>query len=318
MTMIGFALSSEEHRPRDMVRFAALGEELGLPTCWVTDHFHPWVDAQGNSPFVWSVIGGIASATEKLRVGTGVTCPTIRIHPAIIAQAAATSADMLPGRFFLGVGSGENLNEHILGDRWPPAGIRLEMLEEAVEVMRKLWEGDEVTHYGKHYTVENARLYTVPDELPPIYVSAFGPKAVELAARVGDGYVNTSPDPEPLQRYREQGGKGPSLVGPKVCWGEDEQQCRKMAFELWPNSGLSGELAQELRTPKHFEQASSVLEESDVADSLPCGPDPEKHVESLKQYLDAGYDELYVTQIGPEQEGFLRFLAKEVVPRLGV
>ena len=221
-------------------------------------------------------------------------------------------------RFFLGVGSGENLNEHILGDRWPPAGMRLEMLEESIEVIRKLWSGDQVTHYGKHYTVENARIYTVPAELPPIYMSAFGPKAVELAAKIADGYVNTSPEPEPLERYREHGGKGPALVGPKVCWGEDEQQCRKMTFELWPNSGLAGELAQELPTPAHFEQAGSVLEEDDVVGSKACGPDPEKHVESLKPYLEAGYDELYVTQIGPEQEGFLRFYAKEVVPRLGL
>src|SRR5918996_3866961 len=187
----GYALSSEEHLPLDLVRYARRAEEAGLPFALVSDHFHPWIDRQGESPFVWSVIGGIAVETETLRLGTGVTCPTIRTHPAIIAQAAATSAAMMPGRFFLGVGTGENLNEHILGDRWPPSDIRREMLEEAVDVMRSLWEGGSQSHYGDYYVVENARLYTLPEEPPPILVAASGPRAAELAGRIGDGFVGT-------------------------------------------------------------------------------------------------------------------------------
>src|SRR5256714_6294881 len=186
MAEIGYTLSSEEHRPGDLVRFAQRAEEVGFAFALISDHFHPWTDRQGQSPFVWSVIGAIAQATEHLRLGTGVTCPTIRIHPAIVAQAAATSASLMPGRFFLGVGSGENLNEHILGDRWPPTDVRLEMLEEAVHVIRELWKGEVTNHHGAHYTVENARIYTLPDQLPPTHLAAAGTKPSEAAAPTGD------------------------------------------------------------------------------------------------------------------------------------
>jgi G6PDH family F420-dependent oxidoreductase len=313
---IGYALSSEDHDPKALVRHARAAEDAGFTSAWITDHFHPWVSQQGHSPFVWAVIGGIAETTG-LRLGTGVTCPTIRVHPAIVAQAAATAQVMLEGRFFLGVGSGENLNEHVHGDRWPRAGVRLEMLEEAVEVMRLLWRGGQQSHDGTHYTVENATLFTLPDEPPPVYVSAFGPKAVALAARIGDGYVGTSPDAELVSSFREQAGAGkPALAGAKCCWGPDEAEARRLAHHLWPNSGLPGELAQELPTPAHFEQAAELVTEEMVAGSIPCGPDPEPYVESLREYADAGYDEVFVHDIGPDQEGFLRFFTAEVLPEL--
>ena len=314
----GYALSSEDHGPVDLVRFAAAAEEAGFETAWISDHYHPWTNAQGSSPFVWSVLGGIAQATTRLRIGTGVTCPTIRMHPAIVAHAVATTALMLPGRFFFGVGSGENLNEHILGDRWPPADIRLEMLEEAVEVMRLLWRGGVQSHHGKHYTVEHARLYNVPKEPPPVYVSAFGPKAIESAARIGDGYVGTTPNANLVSSFVEQAGPGkPCLAGAKCCWHEDEAAARKLAHQRWPNLGLPGELAQELPTPEHFEQASSIVTEDAVAGSIPCGPDPEQYVASLTAYAEAGYDEVYLHNIGDDQAGFLRFFQREVRPRLG-
>jgi len=314
---VGYALASEEHGPVELVRFAAAAEEAGFETAWVSDHYHPWVNAQGNSPFVWSVLGGIAQATRRLRVGTGVTCPTIRIHPAVVAQAAATTAIMLRGRFFFGVGSGENLNEHILGDRWPLTDVRLEMLEEAVAVLRLLWQGGVHTHYGTYYTVEHARLYNVPEQPPPVYVSAFGPKAVEVAARIGDGYVGTSPDAELVSAFVEQAGPGkPCLAGAKCCWGPDEAAARKLAHQRWPNLALPGELSQELRTPEHFEQASSIVTEDAVAGMIPCGPDPERYVASLSEYVEAGFDEVYVQHIGDDQEGFLRFFQREVRPRL--
>src|SRR6266566_3097685 len=178
---LGYHLSSEEHDANTLVRLAGRAEQLGFGFATIADHFHPWTDAQGQSPFVWGVLGGIAATTSTLRVGTAVTCPLIRTHPAIVAQAAATAAAMFGDRFFLGVGSGEALNEHIFGDRWPPADIRLEMLEEAVAVMRKLWEGGQQSHEGKHYRVENARLYTLPDEPVPVMVSGFGTKSAALA-----------------------------------------------------------------------------------------------------------------------------------------
>jgi len=313
----GVALSSEELGPNEIVRYAALAEELGFPIAWVTDHFHPWIDAQGQSPFVWGVLGGVSHATERLRVGTGVTCPTMRIHPAVIAQAAATAQCMFEGRFFLGVGSGEALNEHILGQKWPEAPIRLEMLEEAVNLIRMLWDGDEHSHYGRYYTVENARIYTRPDEPPKIMVSAFGARALEVAAGIGDGLVSTSPDRDSVEQFEKLGGAGkPKLAQLKVCWARSEDEAADLAFERWPTSGLSGQLSQELATPKLFEQAVSVLHKEDVVKSFPLGPDPKPHIEALQEYAKAGFDEVYVTQVGPQQEEFLRFYASEVLPAL--
>lgn len=316
MSEIGIFLSSEEHRPLELVKFAQMAEQAGMTKAWISDHYHPWTDSQGQSPFVWSVIGGIA-ATTSLTVTTAVTCPTVRIHPAVVAQAAATAAAMLPGgRFRFGVGSGENLNEHIFGDNWPPTDIRLEMLEESIEVMRELWKGDPVTWRGKHYRVDNARIYTLPEETIPVPVSGFGPKAIALAARIGDGFVSTSPEKEHVDLYRSKGGKGLAQAGMKVCWGEDEEACKRLAHSLWPNSALEGELSQELPMPAHFEQASSKVTPDDVAETITCGPDPEKHIAAIREYLEAGFDEVYVSQVGPDQQGFLDFFSREVRPKL--
>jgi coenzyme F420-dependent glucose-6-phosphate dehydrogenase len=316
MPSIGYALSSEEHAPLDLVRYAAQAEEAGFAYALVSDHFHPWVDKQGHSPFVWAVIGGIAEATERLRIGTGVTCPTIRIHPAIIAQAAATSAAMLPGRFFLGVGTGENLNEHVLGDRWPEAEVRLEMLEEAIEVIRLLWQGGYQSHHGRHYTVEEARIYTLPEELPPIYVAASKPNAAELAGRAGDGLVSVAPDAELVERFESAGGGGKPKFGQvTVCWAESEDEAKRTAFESWPNAGITGALSQELALPRHFEDAAEMVTQDDVAEKIVCGPDPDRYFDQIQQYVDAGFDHVYLHQVGPDQEGFFRFAEQEVLPR---
>jgi G6PDH family F420-dependent oxidoreductase len=317
MTELAYALSSEEHDARTLVAIAQRAESAGFRSVWISDHYHPWIDRQGESPFVWSVIGGIA-ATTNLTVTTGVTCPTVRIHPAIVAQATATCANMLPGgRFRFGVGSGEALNEHILGDRWPPADLRLDMLAEAVEVIRTLWTGRQVTYRGLHYTVENARLYTAPEDPIPVVVSAFGPRALALAAEIGDGWVTTSADPEQLATYRDKGGSGPAIGSLKACWGEDEAACRRLAHELWPTSGIPGQLHQDLPTPPHIEQAAQTVTEEQATETTPCGPDPEPYVQAFREYADAGYDEVAVTQIGPDQEGFFRFYESELRSRLG-
>jgi G6PDH family F420-dependent oxidoreductase len=190
------------------------------------------------------------------------------------------------------------------------------MLEEAVEVVRLLWQGGMQSHHGRHYTVENARIYTLPAQLPPIYVSAFGPKAMEVAARIGDGYIGTQPDAQLLQRYGASGGRGPKVGGVKVCWHEDEDEARKLAHALWPTVGVPGELGQELPTPAHFEQAAGRVGVDDVAETIPCGPDPGRHADAIRAYADAGYDEVYVHQIGPDQEGFFRFFTDQVRDRL--
>jgi G6PDH family F420-dependent oxidoreductase len=313
---IGYFLSSEEFGPRELVRQARLAEEAGFHGLWISDHFHPWIDAQGESPFVWSTIGAIAQATERMHVTTAVTCPTVRLHPAIVAQAAATSAVLLDGRFTLGVGSGEALNEHILGDAWPAVNVRLEMLEEAVAIIRALWTGRQVEHTGPHYRVENARLYTLPETPPPIVVSGFGPKSIALAGRIGDGYCSTAPDGEAVERFRAGGGAGKlTQAGTKVCFGDDEAECVRTVHRLWPNEALPGELAQVLPNPAHFEQATQLVTEGMIAEAVPCGPDLERHVAALQGYADAGFAELYVQQIGPHQERFFEVFAREVLPR---
>jgi G6PDH family F420-dependent oxidoreductase len=238
------------------------------------------------------------------------------MHPALVAQAAATVAEMMPGRFFLGLGTGENLNEHITGERWPSASERREMLGEAVEVIRALWTGDLVDHEGKHFRVVDARLYTLPRELPPIYVAAGGPKAAGSAARIGDGVIATAPDAELVESYEDAGGRGPRLGQLTVCWAADEASARKTALEWWPNAALRGELGQELPLPRHFEQAAEGVTEEQIAESVVCGPDAERHVRAIREYEDAGFDEVFVHQVGPDQEGGLRFYAEEVLPRL--
>ena len=312
---IGYAISSEEHLPNDIVQHARLAEEAGFTYALISDHYHPWVDAQGHSPFVWSVIGGIATATENLRLGTGVTCPTIRIHPAIIAQAAATSAAMMPGRFFLGVGTGEALNEHITGDRWPETDVRQEMLEEAIEIMRLLWQGSNQSYHGAFYTVENARLYTLPEEPVEVMIAASGPSSAEMAGRLGDGFISTSPDKKVVQAFEGAGGKGPRYGQLTVCWNEDEATALKTAHEIWPNAGLPGELGQELPTPAHFQQAVQLVTPEKIAESVVIGPDASKYLAKIDEYAQAGFDHIYIHQVGPDQEGFIRFAEREILPQ---
>jgi G6PDH family F420-dependent oxidoreductase len=316
VTEFGYALSSEEHAPNDLVRFACDAESAGFSFALISDHFHPWIDEQGSSPFVWSVIGGISQATSTLRLGTGVTCPTIRIHPAIVAHAAATCASMLPGRFFLGLGTGENLNEHVLGDKWPAPDERLALLEEAIEVIRTLWEGGYKTFRGDNYVVEGARLYTLPDEPPPIAVAAAKPLAAALAGRSGDALISVAPDEKLVGAYRDAGGAGPRYAQITVCWAEDEAEARRTAHRIWPNAALKGDLTQELALPEHFEQAAENVTEDDVAALVVCGPDADRYAEQVREYEDAGFDHIYFHQVGPDQEGFVGFFTRELADRL--
>jgi G6PDH family F420-dependent oxidoreductase len=316
MTEFGYWLSSEEHAPLDLVRDARRAEELGFSFAMISDHFHPWIDAQGQSPFVWSVLGGVAATTDRIALATGVTCPLIRTHPAIVAHAAATCGAMLPGRFTLGLGTGENLNEHVLGGRWPAPDERIEMLEEAIEVIRMLWEGGEQTHRGKHYTVDHARLYTLPEEPMPIAVAAAKPKAAQVAARLGDALVNTTPDEEIVKAYRDAGGNGALYGQVRLCWAEDEREARMTAFNLWRHTGLGGTINQELPRPSDFDAvAESVTEEMATAE-VPCGPDPEPVLEQIRKWEEAGFDHISLHQIGSDQDGFFRFWKDELQPKL--
>jgi G6PDH family F420-dependent oxidoreductase len=313
---IGYFLSSEEFGPKELVAQAGKAQQAGFEDLWISDHFHPWNDEQGHSGFVWTTIGAIAQAAPGMSVTTAVTCPTMRIHPAVIAQAAATSAVLLDGRFVLGVGTGEALNEHILGDRWPSASERREMLEEAVAVIRQLWAGGVQSHGGKHYQVDHARIYDLPDEMPKILVSGFGPRSVELAAEIGDGFVTVEPDADSVSQFRAQAKRG-QLVGGglKVCYDADEKRAKETAYRLWPNEALPGELPQILPTPAHFEQASSLVSEDVATESVPCGPDLDQHIAAIRAYEEAGFDELYIQQIGPNQDAFFEAYEQHVLPQ---
>ena len=311
----GYFLSCEEYTPEQLIEQAVAAEAAGFDALWISDHFHPWNDEQGQSPFVWSVIGALSQACS-LPVTTAVTCPTVRTHPVVIAQAAATCARMLGGHFTLGVGTGEALNEHILGGPWPSLDVRLEMLEEAVDLIRELWSGDVVTRAGKHYRVDTARIYTLPEAPPPIYVSAFGPKALDSAARIGDGFINTSDDAEMVAAFKEKSGGKPAHGGVKVAWAPTQDEGVEHAHRLWSNAGLPGELAQVLPSPKHFEQASRLVTRESTAESVVAGPKIEAHVEQLRSFVEAGYDEVYVANMGPRYREMIDSYGREVLPAL--
>jgi coenzyme F420-dependent glucose-6-phosphate dehydrogenase len=314
MVEIGYALSSEEHTPSDLVRWAELAEEAGFGFALISDHYHPWIDSQGHSPFVWGLIGAISQRTKKLVLGTGVTAPIMRIHPAIIAQAAATAACLMPGRFFLGVGTGENLNEHILGDKWPPADTRLEMLEEAVDVMRLLWEGGQQSHDGAFYSVENARIYDLPDDPLQVMVAGSGERAAQLAGRVGDGFIGTSPRKETIQAFERAGGKGKPRYGQlTVSWAKTEKEAVKTAMKIWPTAAIPGQLGQELALPAFFEQAAELVSDDKIREEIVCGPDARPILDKIQEYADAGYTHVYLHQVGPDQPGFIDFASRELL-----
>src|SRR5690242_4541816 len=273
MLEFGYTLSSEEHPPKALVENARRAEDLGFDFVSISDHFHPWVQAQGHSPFVWSVLGAIGHATSSVGVCVGVTCPIVRAHPALIAQAAATTALLTDGRFVLGLGTGEALNEHILGHRWPIPEVRLAMLDEAVEVIRRLWSGETVDFAGEFYKVENARIFDLPPSDPPIVVSGFGTSAAELAGRIGDGYWGHSPEREVIDAYERAGGSSPLFAQLNVCWAPDVETARRTVHEIWPNGAIPGQLSQDLPTWTHFEQAAQLVDEEKATSSVPCGPD---------------------------------------------
>lgn len=316
MTRFGYTLSSEEHDPGSLVEQARMAEDRGFDFVSISDHYHPWVVEQGHSPFVWTVLGAIAQATSSIEIGVGVTCPIMRIHPAVLAQAAATTSLLLGDRFSFGVGTGEALNEHILGDRWPTPETRRLMLEEAVEVMRELWTGETVDLHGRFYTVENARLFDPPSTSIPVVVSGFGSASVELAARIGDGFWGHSPDQQVIQDYRDQGGTGSTWAQVNVCWAADADDARDTVRRQWPNAGLTGQLAQDLPTWTHFEQATSPLTVEQVTETVPCGPEPTDFVQAAQEFVDARYDHVYFHQIGDDQTGFMQFWQEELAPAL--
>jgi G6PDH family F420-dependent oxidoreductase len=309
---IGYKLSAEGYGPTELVRQAVLAEQAGFDFVEMSDHFHPWLDNQGHSPFAWTVMGTIAAKTEHVGLVTGVTCPTMRYHPAIIAQAAATLALLSDGRFTLGVGSGERLNEHVTGRGFPEVRARHEMLREAMEIIRLLWRGGYQSYEGKHLRLEDARVFDLPDEPPVMAVAAGGPEAVALAAELGDGLFVTDAEAQIVQRYTEAGGTGPRYAEVPVAWAPDEQAAAQAALETtrWALTGWK--VMSELPNPVNFEAATTTVRRDDMLKRFACGSAPARYLEVAQQCVDAGFDHLVMQNAGPDPDGFIDFFRQEI------
>ncbi|HRE25912.1 MAG TPA: TIGR03557 family F420-dependent LLM class oxidoreductase [Anaerolineales bacterium] len=316
MLQLGYALTSELHSAPEMTRHAAQAEQAGFGFALISDHFHPFFTRHAESPFVWAVVGAIAQATSNLRLGTGVTCPIVRYHPALVAQAAATCETLMPGRFFLGVGTGANLNEHVYGDRWPAPGERVDMLEEAVAVIRLLWRGERCSHHGRYFTVDRARLFSVPDAPPPLVVAASGMRMARLAARVGDGLVGLAPDKALIDTYLAAGDTQarPRYAQMAVCYARTEAAARHTAREWWPLGLVPGNVIPELPLPEHYDALTAGVTDEAIGQAVVCGPDPEKHLAGIRRFAAAGFTHVYLHQVGPDQEGFFEFYRREILP----
>jgi G6PDH family F420-dependent oxidoreductase len=313
---IGYKLFAEAYSPTELVRQAVRAEEAGFDFVEISDHFHPWLHDQNHSGFAWSILGSIAAKTSALGLATGVTCPFIRYHPAIIAQAAATTALLSGGRFVLGLGSGERLNEHVVARGWPSASTRSEMLRESVDVIRKLWSGEYHSYHGRHIDLEDARVFDLPDTLPPIVIAASGGRSVVIAAEAGDGLFATEADPDLVDEYGRAGGVGPRYAEVSLAWATTEEAALSSAHKLFRFSAAGWKVQAELPNPINFEAAASVVRESDIAESFGYGPDVSRHLERVRTYADAGFDHLVLVNAGPDVDGFFRFYADELAPAL--
>ncbi|WP_219418211.1 TIGR03557 family F420-dependent LLM class oxidoreductase [Pseudonocardia nigra] len=313
---IGYKLAAEAFGPAELIRQTVRAEEAGFDFVEMSDHFHPWLDNQGHSPFAWTVLGAIAARTERIGLATGVTCPTVRYHPAIIAQAAATLGLVSDGRFVLGIGAGERLNEHVVGREFPAVRKRHEMLREALEIIRLLWSGGYHSYEGKHLQLEDARVFDLPEEPPLIAVAASGRASAWIAAELGDGLFATDPEPDIVSHYRDAGGSGPGYAEAPLAWAKDERTAAQAVRETtrWALTGWK--VMSELPNPVNFDAATSTVREEDVMAKFGCGPDPDRHVEVVQQFVDAGFDRIVLMNAGPDPDAFLDFFASDLSDRL--
>ncbi|GGX58876.1 TIGR03557 family F420-dependent LLM class oxidoreductase [Streptomyces minutiscleroticus] len=314
---IGYKLASEAFGPEELIRQAVLAETAGFDFVEMSDHFHPWLDVQGHSPFTWTVLGAVAARTERVGLVTGVTCPTVRYHPAIIAQAAATLALVSGGRFVLGVGSGERLNEHVVGRGFPDTvRVRQELLREALEIIRLLWQGGYRSYEGKHLRLDDARVFDLPEEAPLIAVAAGGGDAARIAAELGDGLFATEDKPSLVEHYRAAGGSGPGYAEVPMAWAEDERTAAEAALKTsrWAVTGWK--VMSELPNPVNFEAATTTVRTEDILQQFACGPDPDRYLSAAQKYVDAGFDRLVLQNAGPDPDGFIDFYQRELAQPL--
>ena len=314
MAEIGYTMMCEQRSPKDLVDDLVRAERAGFDFSVISDHFHPWLEEQGHSGYAWSILGAAAQATERIPLMTYVTCPLVRYHPAIVAQKAATMALLSDGRFSLGLGTGENLSEHVVGRGWPSADVRHEMFVEAIEIIRTLFDGGGyVTYRGEHFDVEDAKLFDKPDEPPPIGVAVSGHSSCEIAGEQGDFVIAVEPKGELIEMFHEAGGKGKPGVGQiPVCWGPDEAECLALAREQFRWAAGGWKVMAELPSPVNFDAYSQFVREEDIAQMVPCGPETEGIVEGVKQFVEAGFERVALVQIGDRQEEFCEFFESEL------
>ncbi|MBN9736426.1 MULTISPECIES: TIGR03557 family F420-dependent LLM class oxidoreductase [unclassified Pseudonocardia] len=313
---IGFKLFAEAYSPQEMVRQAVRAEEAGFDFVEISDHYHPWLESHGHSGFAWSILAAIAARTERIRLATGVTCPTIRYHPAIVAQAAATTALLSDGRFTLGVGSGERLSEHVTGAEWPVVGVRQEMLREALEIIRLLWEGGYRTYRGRYLSVEDARVFDLPETRPEIAVAAGGPRAARIAAELGDALFVTEPRTDLIETYTAAGGTGARYAEVPLAHAGTVDEALESAHRLFRFGPTGWKVQAELPNVRNFEAATAFVRKDDMAGVFGAGPDVETHVATVRAFADAGYDRLALISAGPDVEEFFAFWEKELSGRL--
>jgi G6PDH family F420-dependent oxidoreductase len=309
---IGYKLSTESFGPSEIVAQARLAEEAGFDFVELSDHYHPWLESQGHSGFTWSMLGAMAQGTERVGLVTGVTCPSFRYHPAIIAQAAATVSILSNGRFTLGVGSGERLNEHVTGTPFPSVAKRHEVLREALEIIRLLWQGGYQSYDGKYLQLDDARVFDLPETLPPIAVAASGPPSVALAAELGDGLFATEPDQELIGAFHGAGATGPCYAEVPLAWAPDADTAARAVLETtrWALTGWK--VMSELPNPANFAAATTTVTTDDIKAQFACGPDVQLHLEKAQLFVDAGFDHLVLQNAGPDPEGFIAFFADEL------
>lgn len=313
---IGYKLIAEAYTPLEMVRQTVRAEQAGLDFVEISDHFHPWLPEQGHSGFAWSILAAAAVKTERIHLATGVTCPFVRYHPAIVAQAAATTALLADGRFTLGVGAGERLNEHVVGGGWPSVRVRHEMLREALEIIRLLWQGGAQSYEGKHLTLEDARVYDLPDVAPAIAVAISGPKSARIAAELGDGIFATEPEAELTQAYADAGGTGAKYAEVPFSFADDPQAAAESAHRLFRFGALGWKVMADLPNVVNFDAATAFITPDDMAEQFACGRDVERYVEVAQQFVDAGFDHLALVNAGPDPDGFFDFYERELAEPL--
>lgn len=318
MVRWGYTMMCEQAGPRQLVDDVVAAERAGFDLAVISDHYFPWLDAQGHSPYAWSVLGAAAWATERIPLMTYVTCPTFRYHPAVVAQKAATTQLLSGGRFTLGLGSGENLNEHVVGQGWPPVDIRHQRFTEAVEIIRELFGGGYVNYRGRHFDVESAKLWDLPDTPPPIGIAVSGKQSCELAGRLADVMVAVEPDASLGEMFDAAGGSGKPRVGQlPVCYGPDRDAAVRRAHEQFRWFGGGWKVNAELPGPSAFDSASQFVRPEDVAEQVPCGPDVDEFVEKLRPFVDAGFTDVAMVQIGGEsQQDFIHWAEAELLPKL--